>query len=116
MLWTATTCPRLLPLVGWTSPPLLSGAARLALRLGALPLEEVLEIVDELNDDTLKGVFHCFTGNEAQAKHILEYGGFKLGVGGVVTFKNAGVDKTLATVSLDHLMLETDSPYLAPTP
>lgn len=78
--------------------------------------EEVLKIIDELNDETLTGVFHCFTGTEAQALHILSYGGFKLGVGGVVTFKNAGVDKTLANISLEHLILETDSPYLAPTP
>lgn len=78
--------------------------------------EEVLAIIDELNDNTLTGVFHCFTGTEAQAQHILNYGGFKLGVGGVVTFKNSGIDKTLANISLEHLILETDSPYLAPTP
>jgi TatD DNase family protein len=77
---------------------------------------EVLEIIDELNDETLTGVFHCFTGTVAQAQHIINYGGFKLGVGGVVTFKNAGVDKTLANISLEHLILETDSPYLAPAP
>ena len=78
--------------------------------------DEVLAIVDELNDDNLSGVFHCFTGNEAQANHIINYGGFKLGIGGVVTFKNSGLDKTLSTISIEHLILETDSPYLAPTP
>lgn len=78
--------------------------------------QEVFDIIDELNDGSLKGVFHCFTGNEEQAQHILSYGGFKLGVGGVVTFKNAGVDKTLSKISLEHLILETDSPYLAPSP
>ena len=78
--------------------------------------DEVLAIVDELNDDNLSGVFHCFTGNETQANHIINYGGFKLGIGGVVTFKNSGLDKTLSTISTEHLILETDSPYLAPTP
>lgn len=78
--------------------------------------DEVLAIVDELNDDNLSGVFHCFTGNETQANHIINYGGFKLGIGGVVTFKNSGLDKTLNTISIEHLILETDSPYLAPTP
>ena len=78
--------------------------------------DEVLDILDELNDDNLSGVFHCFTGNEAQANHIINYSGFKLGIGGVVTFKNSGLDKTLSTISLENLILETDSPYLAPTP
>lgn len=78
--------------------------------------DEVLAIVDELNDENLSGVFHCFTGNEEQAKHIINYGEFKLGIGGVVTFKNSGLDKTLSTIALEHLILETDSPYLAPTP
>ena len=78
--------------------------------------DEVLAIVDELNDDNLSGVFHCFTGNEEQANHIINYGEFKLGIGGVVTFKNSGLDKTLSTIALEHLILETDSPYLAPTP
>ena len=78
--------------------------------------DEVLGIIDELNDDYLSGVFHCFTGNEGQANHIINYGGFKLGIGGVVTFKNSDLDKTLSTISIENLILETDSPYLAPTP
>lgn len=78
--------------------------------------DEVLAIIDELNDDYLSGVFHCFTGNEDQANHIINYGGFKLGIGGVVTFKNSNLDKTLSTISIENLILETDSPYLAPTP
>lgn len=77
---------------------------------------EVFSVLDELNDDSLTGVFHCFTGSQAQAEKALSYGGFKLGIGGVVTFKNAGLDKVLSTVSLEDLVLETDSPYLAPTP
>jgi TatD DNase family protein len=78
--------------------------------------DEIFEILDELNDDKMRGIFHCFTGNEEQANHIIGYGGFKLGIGGVVTFKNGGLDKVLENVDIKHLVLETDSPYLAPTP
>ena len=78
--------------------------------------DEIFEIVDKMNDDSLTGIFHCFTGNEAQANHIINYGGFKLGIGGVVTFKKAGLDNVLSSIDLSHLVLETDSPYLAPTP
>ena len=63
----------------------------------------------------LRGVFHCFTGNLDQAQKAISMG-FMLGVGGVVTFKNSGVDKVLQSIDLKHLVLETDSPYLAPTP
>lgn len=78
--------------------------------------DEIFEIMDELNDEKMKGIFHCFTGNIEQAKHIINYGGFKLGIGGVVTFKNAGLDKVVEQIELTHLVLETDSPYLAPAP
>lgn len=78
--------------------------------------EEIFEIVDSLNDDELTGVFHCFTGSEKEAKKILDYGGFKLGIGGVVTFKNSGLDQTMKKVPLSALVLETDAPYLAPAP
>ena len=78
--------------------------------------EEIFEIVDELNDDRLTGVFHCFTGNEQQAKHILNYGGFKLGIGGVVTYKKSELPEVLKNISLKELILETDSPYLPPVP
>ncbi|MAY84109.1 MAG: hydrolase TatD [Flavobacteriales bacterium] len=78
--------------------------------------DEILAIMDEVNDDDLKGIFHCFTGGIEQAKHILGYGGFKLGIGGVVTFKNAGLDKVVGQLSMDDLVLETDAPYLAPHP
>ena len=77
---------------------------------------EVFEIVDQENDDSLFGIFHCFTGDEAQAQHIINYSGFKLGLGGVLTFKNSGLDKTVSQIDMEHLVLETDSPYLAPTP
>ncbi len=78
--------------------------------------DEIFEIMDELNDDKMRGIFHCFTGSIEQANHIISYGGFKLGIGGVVTFKNAGLDKVVEQIDTKHLVLETDSPYLAPTP
>ena len=78
--------------------------------------DEVFAVLDDLNDDDLRGVFHCFTGNIQQAKKAISYGGFKLGIGGVVTFKNGGLDKVLNQIELQHLVLETDAPYLAPTP
>ncbi|MDG1331676.1 MAG: TatD family hydrolase [Crocinitomicaceae bacterium] len=78
--------------------------------------EPIFEILDEINDDSLTGVFHCFTGTQEQAEHVLSYGGFKLGIGGVLTYKKAQLDKVLENVDLKHLILETDSPYLSPVP
>ncbi len=78
--------------------------------------DEIDKIIDELNDDNLKGIFHCFSGTIEQAEKIIAYGGFKLGIGGVVTFKNAGLDKVINQIDLKHIVLETDSPYLAPVP
>jgi TatD DNase family protein len=63
-----------------------------------------------------KGIFHCFSGNLEQAHKILALEGFKLGIGGVVTFKNAGLDKVVEQLELTDLVLETDAPYLAPLP
>ena len=63
-----------------------------------------------------KGIFHCFSGNAEQAQKIINKTNFKLGIGGVVTFKNSGLDKAIENVDLKHLVLETDSPYLAPMP
>ena len=77
---------------------------------------EAIELVEGLNDKDLKGVFHCFTGNNKDAKRIIDLGGFYLGIGGVLTFKNSGLDKTIVAIDLKHLILETDAPYLAPTP
>jgi len=77
---------------------------------------EIFEIIDEMNDENLTGIFHCFTGNQEQAQHIINYGGFKMGIGGVLTFKNSGLDNVISSFSLDNFVLETDSPYLAPTP
>ena len=78
--------------------------------------EEILYILDQENDDSLSGVFHCFTGNLEQAKHILSYGNFKLGIGGILTYKKAGLDKVISQLKLENLVLETDSPYLPPVP
>ncbi|MCW3075875.1 MAG: Hydrolase TatD [Bacteroidetes bacterium] len=63
-----------------------------------------------------KAIFHCFSGNTEQANKIIEFGNFKLGIGGVVTFKNSGLDKVVENIALEHLVLETDAPYLAPVP
>ena len=78
--------------------------------------DEIFEIIDELNDESLTGIFHCFTGTLEQANHVINYGGFKMGLGGVLTYKKAGLDKVMEEVDLKHLVLETDSPYLPPTP
>jgi len=78
--------------------------------------DEIFEVVDQENDEHLFGVFHCFTGTEEQARKIIDYGGFKMGIGGVVTFKNSGVDKAIQNIDLSHFILETDAPYLAPAP
>ncbi|MDO7744542.1 MAG: TatD family hydrolase, partial [Pedobacter sp.] len=77
--------------------------------------DEVFEILEEEKGDDLRGILHCFTGNIDQALKTIELG-FYLGIGGVVTYKKAGLDEVLSQVSLDHLVLETDSPYLAPVP
>lgn len=77
---------------------------------------EIFTIVDELNDERLTGVFHCFTGTLEQALKIKSYGGFKIGIGGVLTYKKAGLDEILKDVDLNEMILETDSPYLPPTP
>ncbi len=63
-----------------------------------------------------KGIFHCFSGNIEQAKQVLSLGNFKLGIGGVITFKNSGLDKVVEQLNLNDMVLETDAPYLAPVP
>jgi len=77
--------------------------------------DEIFEILDKENCDKLRGVFHCFTGTLEQAKRAIDLG-FVLGIGGVVTFKNGGIDKFLNQIDLKHIVLETDAPYLAPVP
>ena len=77
--------------------------------------DEIFEILDKENCSKLRGVFHCFTGTLEQANRAIDLG-FVLGIGGVVTFKNGGIDKFLSQIDLKHIVLETDSPYLAPVP
>jgi TatD DNase family protein len=78
--------------------------------------DEIFEVLDVLNDDALSGVFHCFTGTLDQAHRALAYGNFKLGIGGVLTYKKSGLDEVLSNLALDCMILETDSPYLPPVP
>ena len=78
--------------------------------------DELFSVIDEMNDEHLKGIFHSFTGNKVHTEKILSYKGFKIGIGGIVTFKNAKLPEVLNNVGLEHLVLETDAPYLAPTP
>ena len=78
--------------------------------------EELFEVLDEEVSDGLTGVIHCFTGGCKEAEHALRYPGWMLGIGGVSTYKNGGLDAVLPNVPLDRLVLETDSPYLAPVP
>lgn len=77
--------------------------------------DECLAVVIEQQNGNLKGVFHCFSGDLSQAQQAIDLG-FKLGIGGVLTFKNGGLDKVLPTIQPEHLVLETDAPYLAPVP
>ena len=77
--------------------------------------DEVFEVLEQEQDEHLRGIFHCFTGTFDQANKVIDLG-FYLGIGGVVTYKNAGLDKVVAQIDLKHIVLETDSPYLTPVP
>jgi TatD DNase family protein len=77
--------------------------------------DEVFEILQQEKDEDLRGIFHCFTGTSEQANMVIKLG-FYLGIGGVVTYKNSGLDKVVAEIGLNHIVLETDSPYLSPVP
>ncbi|WP_290698805.1 TatD family hydrolase [Lacinutrix sp.] len=77
--------------------------------------EEIFEILEEEKSDDLYGIFHCFTGTLEQAHQAISYN-MKLGIGGVATFKNGKIDQFLNKIDLKHIVLETDSPYLAPKP
>ena len=77
--------------------------------------EEVIEVLKEEKDERLRGIFHCFGGTVEEGERIIDLG-FYLGIGGVVTFKNAGLDKAVAELPLESLVLETDAPYLSPMP
>ena len=76
---------------------------------------ECIEVVRKHQAGKLKGVFHCFSGTAEQAKKIVDLG-FYLGIGGVLSFKNSGLDKAIADVDLSNIVLETDAPYLSPVP
>jgi len=77
--------------------------------------DEVFEILETEKSEDLFGIFHCFTGNKEQAKQAISYN-MKLGIGGVVTYKNGNIDKFLSQIDLSHIVLETDAPYLSPVP
>lgn len=77
--------------------------------------DEVFSVVKEEQDGNLKGIFHCFTGTQDEARKIIDQG-FLLGIGGVVTFKNSDLANIIQNLSLQHLVIETDAPYLTPVP
>ena len=76
---------------------------------------EIYSVLDDFRNTTLRGVFHAFSGDADAARRALNTG-FRLGIGGIVTFKNSGLDNVVKSVGIDNLILETDSPYLAPAP
>lgn len=76
---------------------------------------DIISIVREINHPKLRGIFHCFSGTAQEAREIIDLG-FYLGIGGVLTYKNSGLDVAIAETGLEHLVLETDAPYLAPVP
>ena len=78
-------------------------------------MDETIQIIKEEQDGSLQGIFHCFTGSLEQANEIVNLG-FLLGIGGVSTFKNGGLDQVIPHLGLENLVLETDAPYLAPVP
>ncbi len=78
-------------------------------------IDITIDLVESIKDERLQGVFHCFSGSPEQARRILGLG-FYLGIGGVLTFKNSGLDKVMASIGLEGVVLETDAPYLAPVP
>ena len=78
-------------------------------------MDLTIDLVQQEQDGRLRGIFHCFGGSPEQANKIIDLG-FYMGIGGVLTFKKSGLDETVQHISLNHLVLETDSPYLAPTP
>ncbi len=78
-------------------------------------IDILIDLLRELQDGHVRGIFHCFTGTKYQAEAIIDLG-FVLGIGGVLTFKKAGLDKVVSEIDMQHLVLETDAPYLAPVP
>ena len=78
--------------------------------------EDTFAVLDHYTRTPLRGVFHCFTGGPEEAEKVMGYGTFSVGLGGVSTFKNGGLDRVIPQLPHDRILLETDSPYLAPTP
>ncbi len=78
-------------------------------------MDDCIRIVEEVGKGEITGIFHCFGGDERQAKKIIELG-FMLGIGGVLTYKNAGLARVLESVPIESIVLETDAPYLTPVP
>jgi len=76
---------------------------------------ETMDIIKSLKSEKLKGIFHCFSGTRKDAEEVVSIG-FKIGIGGVVTFKNSGLDKVIPDLNINDIVLETDGPYLAPVP
>ena len=78
--------------------------------------QEIFDVLDLHNDINLKGIFHCFSGGLNEIEKIRSYGGFIFGIGGVLTFRKSGLDEVVKSIPLSEIVLETDSPHLAPTP
>ena len=78
-------------------------------------MDECIKVIQEKGEGKIRGIFHCFGGDARQARKVIEMG-FYLGIGGVVTYKNAGLASIVQQISLEHLVLETDAPYLTPAP
>lgn len=78
-------------------------------------MDECILAIEQQNDTAVKGIFHCFGGDERQARKIIDMG-WMLGIGGVVTYKNAGLAKLMEILPLENIVLETDAPYLSPVP
>jgi TatD DNase family protein len=78
-------------------------------------MQETIEAVKPFAAKGLRGIFHCFSGDAEDAKKIIEIN-FFLGIGGVITYKNAGLEEALKDVTIEHMVLETDAPYLTPVP
>lgn len=78
--------------------------------------QEIFDILDQFDSGLIRGVFHCFTGTKQDAEKIISYGRFLMGIGGVLTYEKSGLDQVVKEIDLQHLVLETDSPFLTPKP
>jgi len=78
--------------------------------------DEIFEVLDRKHDERLRGVFHCFTGSLEQARKVMSYSQFIMGIGGVLTYEKSGLAEVVRDIPLEYLVLETDSPFLSPKP